>query len=390
MLWEIIFWICFVCLLHSYVFFPLLLDFLSRNKRQNTFAWLPGDEELPPVSILLAVYNEQKVIEQKILTTFNSSYPADKIEFLIGSDASTDETVAIIKRYQLQYPNIRLIEFNGRTGKSGIINELAELASHEIFIMTDANVFFREDTIYQLVKHYKNPRIVQVGGNILNKRVKRDGISVQEKKYLSRENRIKYEEGVLWGCMIGAFGGCNSIRKEYYSEVPRGFIVDDFYTTLYALEKGGMTINELEALGFEDVSNKLREEFRRKVRISIGNFQNLGRFKGLLWPPFSPLAFAFFSHKVLRWIGPFFILLMLVSSLLLAWSSLFFKALFIGQMILLLLPVLDALLKRRNIHVFLLRFISHFYLMNLALLVGFFKFIKGVESNIWKPTQRYQ
>ena len=386
----IVFGLSLISLVHTYILFPLILDLLSKGKKPLKTFYPDSDPELPSVSILLAVYNEEKVIENKIQSTFKTTYPLDKIEFLIGSDASTDETNAIINRYRLQYPQIKLVEFMGRTGKSGIINDLAEKAQNKIFILTDANVFFNEDTLYQLVKYYKDPDISLAGGNILNHRFKKDGISYQEKSYLSRENKIKYLEGILWGAMIGAFGGCYSVRRDYYSQVPPMFFMDDFYITMNVLEHHGKTINNLDALCNEDVSNKISEEFRRKVRISIGNFQNFGRYWKLLWPPWTGLAFAFLSHKVLRWLGPFFIILLLVSNAFLWDKTILFKILLIGQLIMLCMPVLDIMLKKLNIHVFLLRFISHFYLMNLALLVGFFKFINGVESNVWKPTQRYQ
>lgn len=386
---EIIFWISLLCLLHTYIFFPLILQILAGKKKQNRFVY-KDEAELPYVSILLAAYNEEKVIEQKIRSTFKTGYPLHKIEFLIGSDASTDLTNEIIEKYQKTFPQIKLVHFKGRTGKAGIINQLALQAKNDIFILTDANVFFKEDTIYQLVKHYKNQELAIVGGNIINEQVKKDGISVQEKTYLSRENIIKYQEGIIWGTMIGAFGGCYSIRAPFFAPVPPRFFMDDFYITMHVLEKGGKAINELDALCYEDVSNKISEEFRRKVRISIGNFQNLFRYKNLLWPPFSGLAFSFLSHKVLRWFGPLFIILMLISNLFLYEKSVFYKFSLILQLILLLLPFIDSLLKKINIHNFLLRFISHFYLMNLALLLGLFKFIKGVKSNVWTPTQRFQ
>jgi len=386
----IVFIISLFCLLHTYILFPLILDILSNKKVANHIIYTEQANDLPTVSILLAVYNEEKVIEAKILSTFKTLYPLNKVEFLIGSDASTDATNEIINRFAGQFPAIKLVEFEGRTGKSAIINKLAEQAANEIFILTDANVFFKENTVYQLVKHYKNTEIALVGGNIQNMRFKKDGISFQEKIYLSRENKIKYQEGLLWGAMIGAFGGCYSVRSNYFSPVPRNFFMDDFYITMHVLEAGGKTINELDALCYEDVSNKISEEFRRKVRISIGNFQNFGRYIKLLWPPLSGRAFAFFSHKVLRWIGPFLLILLLISSAVLGIQTFFFGLLFAGQVLLMLAPIADAILKKVNIHVFLLRFVSHFYLMNLALMIGFFKYIKGVQSNVWKPTQRYQ
>jgi cellulose synthase/poly-beta-1,6-N-acetylglucosamine synthase-like glycosyltransferase len=362
---------------------------LVRHKKPNQIIYSAADD-LPAISILLAAYNEESVIAEKIESTFRTTYPLDKIEFIIGSDASTDSTNTIVRRYCEKYPQLQLVEFPGRSGKVSIINQLARQATGEILVLTDANVFFKEETLYQLVKHYKNPAIGLTGGNILNEVDKTDGIARQEKTYITRENRIKYEEGLVWGTMIGVFGGCYSIRRNLFSPVPDGFTVDDFFITMQVLQKGSQTILEPQAVAYEDVSNHIREEFRRKVRISIGNFQNLDYFANLLWPPFTGLAFAFFSHKILRWLGPFFIALAFVSALILAGQTLFYKIMFVGQLAVLLMPAIDWLLKKIQINIPLLRFVSHFYVMNLALLTGFFNYVKGVKTNVWKPTQRYQ
>jgi cellulose synthase/poly-beta-1,6-N-acetylglucosamine synthase-like glycosyltransferase len=329
------------------------------------------------------------VIEEKILKTFETNYPLHKIKFYIGSDASTDRTNEIIQKLAKHFP-IELVIFAGRTGKSGIINKLAELSKEEIFILTDANVFFNKDTIFQLVKHYKNEEIAQVGGNIINPIVKNDGISYQEKSYLSRENLIKYQEGILWGAMIGAFGGCYSIRANHYIAVPKNFLMDDFYISMHVFEKGKKAINELDAQCIEDVSNKIEEEFRRKVRISAGNFQNLNRYKGLLWPPFTGLSFCFLSHKVLRWYTPIFLIIAFMCSVILSVNSNFYFILMLLQILVFISPILDKLLKSFGLHLKLLRFATHFILMNAALLKGLIWYINGVESNVWKPTQRNQ
>lgn len=377
-------------LAHTYVLFPLILTQLAKRKSQNTITFFISDSELPFISIILAVYNEQKVIERKIQSILESNYPLNKIEFLIGSDASTDDTNSIIEEFAQKYPWIKLVKFAGRTGKAMICNELVKLAQNPVLIMTDANVFFQKDCLYNLVKHYKNDSIALVGGNIINTHLKEDGISNQEKTYLSLENKIKYQEGILWGTMIGAFGGCYSIRKEYHIPVPPKFFMDDFYITMHVLASKKQAINELNALCQEDVSNKISEEFRRKVRISIGNWQNLSVYKGLLWPLNTGLSFCFLSHKVLRWLGPLFLIVMILVSIPLAIKYPLFNWILFSQCFVLALPFVDELLKRLNIHNKWIRFISHFYAMNLALLVGLFKFIKGVQSNIWKPTERFQ
>lgn len=385
---EIILFASIFLILHSYVLFPLILKFLSKNKKQNEIVYDIHDE-LPDVCILLAVYNEELVIDEKINSTFKTNYPRHKIKLIIGSDASTDRTNEIIKSYQQEY-NIELIEFEGRTGKIGIINKLSEIANASILILTDANVFFNEDTIYQLVKHYKNESIAQVGGNIINVQYKKDGISFQEKSYLSRENSIKYQEGVLWGCMIGTFGGCYSIRAIAFEKVPSNFLVDDFYISMHVLESGKKSINELNAVCVEDVSNKIEEEFRRKLRISAGNFQNLARFKHLLWPPYNPIAFCFLSHKVIRWIGPVLLLIILLSSSILAIDSNYYRALLLIVVLVYSTPILDKLLKSISIHIKYLRFANYFIMMNLALLKGMVWYIQGIKTSVWQPTQRNQ
>lgn len=386
---EVIFWSSILLLLHSYLFYPILLEILSSGKKKEGIVFSPNDE-LPAVSILLAVHNEEAVIGEKIKTTLNTSYPLDKIEWLIGSDHCTDQTENIIQRHAQQFPQIKLISFGKRTGKVDIINELSRQAKSEIFILTDANVFFERETIYELVKHYKEPSITLVAGNILNPVQKVDGISRQESDYLFMENRIKYKEGILWGAIMGAFGGCYSLRRSFFTPTPTHFIVDDFYITLSVIERGGRAICELAAKCHEDVSNKISEEFRRKTRIAMGNFQNFRHFLKLLSPKRGGLAFAYWSHKVLRWLGPFFIILAYLCSFAVSFNSNFYKTFFWIQTTLLLVPFLDMLLQKLKIHFWGLRYISHFYVMNLALLNGFFKFLTGVKNNVWIPTERNQ
>jgi cellulose synthase/poly-beta-1,6-N-acetylglucosamine synthase-like glycosyltransferase len=345
--------------------------------------------ELPTISILLAVFNEEKVIEEKLKSTFNTNYPIDKIEFFIGSDASNDKTDEIIKKYQQTFSQIKLVRFEGRTGKPAIINKLKEKANGEILVLTDANVFFEPNTLKNLIKYFSNPKIGLVGGNILNLETKKDGISSQEKKYLNIENQTKYYEGLLWGRMMGAFGGLFALRRDLYEPVPQRFIVDDFYISMKVIEKKYDCINALDALAYEDVSNIPAAEFKRKVRIGIGNYQNLVVFKSLIFSDLKT-SFCFLSHKVLRWKGPFFILFSLISALVLAANELIYLWFALALLLFVLTPLLDFVLKKVNIHIKLLRFASHFVSMNLALLVGFLKFVSGNYQSTWTPTQRNQ
>jgi len=156
------------------------------------------------------------------------------------------------------------------------------------------------------------------------------------------------------------------------------------------LESGYQAVNNPVARVYEDVSNDLLIEFNRKTRIATGNFQNLNRFKKLLSPAKPALAFCFLSHKVIRWIGPVLLLLALLALSFLAFHSVFYLVLFMIYIGVLVVPALDYLLKKLNLHIKIFRFITHFLGMNLALIIGMVRYLKGVKTNVWQPTKRHQ
>ncbi len=380
----IIFVFCALAVLHSYVFYPAFIILFTPKKDiyKNVFG---KDDNLPEVAILMAAYNEEKVINEKIKSVFETDYPLNKITFYIGSDASSDKTDEIIKAWATKHSQVKLVEFKGRMGKSGIINQLAQQSTAEIFILTDANVIFKKDTIFNLIRHFKNVNKAQVCANIIKVSNVNAGIASQEKSYIAIENKIKYGESVMWQVVMGAEGACYAIRRENFSQVPPKFYMDDFFITMNVIEQGKEIVFDTEAICYEDVPTQSSEEFKRKVRISIGNFQNLFRYKKLLLPFWKGAAFAFLSHKVFRWFTPFFLIAAFIVSCILALSLKSFVIIAALQLIGFLMPVFDKLL---NINFNPLKFISHFYLMNLALFKGFLIFIKGVESNVWQPTKR--
>lgn len=375
----ILFVVSVLAILHTYLFYPLGLVLFSSGKNR-LFEKYSRQDDLPAVSVIMAAYNEQKVLDAKLKSVIESDYPKHKMSIWVGSDASTDNTNAIVKKWSLQYPFIHLVEFSARTGKVGIVNELVRRSNDEILILTDANVILKPDTIFNLVRFFKNEKIAQVCANII-KTGEGEGISSQEITYMALENKIKLLESVNWKIVMGAEGGCNAIRKMNYATVPSNFCVDDFYVSMNVIEQGKEIVFDEEAICYEDASSQSSVEFARKVRISMGNFQNLSRYKNLLLPFWKGSAFAFLSHKVLRWITPFFLLISLITSLALAFYHQFFFVIFLAQLIGLLTPLIK--IENRVYKV-----ISHFYLMNLALLKGFFIFLKGIESSIWQPTQR--
>ena len=385
-----LFWISVAVIFYSYLIFPVVISLLSSGRQVEADFYEPSDENLPKVSLLIAAFNEDEVIEQKIRSIYTTNYPAEKLEVLIGSDNSTDRTNEIVIKLTTTFPNLKFYPFIQRRGKGNVVNDLFERSTGDIVVLTDANVILEEATIYEMVKYFKDAEIGLVDTRMVNTNMHPSGISYQEKTYISREVYIKQCESILWGTMMGPFGGCFAIKRKLYSPVPKNFLVDDFYINMKVLEQGYKCINNLDAVVFEDISNNLKDEFRRKIRISTGNFQNLRKFAHMLWHKTKGLSFCFISHKALRWIGPFFLVFAYLSNIYLAFESDLYFYVFVLHSLLLLLPLLDILLKNFQIHIKLLRFITHFYSMNLALLIGFFKSLNKIESNVWKPTQRNQ
>jgi len=387
MILKIIFWTSIALLAHSYIFYPLILHFLSRKKQENKEQW-GKDDNLPFVSIIMSVHNEEMVIVEKIRSIYYTLYPFNRFEVLVGSDASTDGTNRICKVYEGNYQGFRFYPFPKRQGKPAIINQLVKEAKGDILIMTDAKVFFTIDTIFELVRQFKNKEIQIVGGNILNEKVAKDGISRQEKAFMNREIVIKHNEGKIWGQTMGIYGAIYAIRKESFQPVPDGYSVDDFFITLNVLKKKGRAIMNMNAITKEDVPNHLAMEFRRKVRISAGNFQNLSYFASCLWPPYKSLAFVFMSHKVIRWLGPFLLMLILLSNILVFNHGMIYRISLYIQFFIYSLPLIDSILRKIRIDIVFLRFITHFLAMNSALVVGFIKNLSGKKTNIWQPTRR--
>ncbi|MCC6370753.1 MAG: glycosyltransferase, partial [Bacteroidia bacterium] len=202
-LWLLIFAGSVLLIMHTYLFYPFfMIAFFSKSKKKCE-SFLMNDD-LPQVAVLVAAFNEEKVIGEKIISVFNSSYPLNKIKVYVGSDASVDGTDGIVEDLKIRYSNLELVKFEGRVGKINIINHLQSLGDEQILIMTDANVLFKPETIFELVKCFRNEQIGIVAANIIKVSENDEGISYQEKKYLSLENKIKAAESNAFDLIMGS------------------------------------------------------------------------------------------------------------------------------------------------------------------------------------------
>ena len=277
---QFLFVVGLVFLLYSYVFYPYLLKFLLQKNQTATLYPITG--VVPSLSIIIAAHNEEKVLREKLESILNCDYPVEQIELLIGIDSSSDFSALIAEAYQTKFKACQVFNFEERQGKINIVNALVPKAKHDIIILTDANVLFTAQTLQQLQAPFSDPQIGLVDSTMKHYGIKDTGISKPESAYIAGEVLIKEAEGKLWGAMMGPFGGCFAFRKKCFEQIPAHFLVDDFFINMTCIEKGYKCVNQKEAIVLEDVSNDLLIEFRRKIRISSGNFQNLKRFWRLL------------------------------------------------------------------------------------------------------------
>ena len=392
---EIVVWGSLFLLAFSYVIYPLLLWLLAKGKSLNTNCF-DAEDQWPNVFVFMPAYNEEAVLADKLASLKASKYPGE-VFYFFSSDNSSDATSTIFQDAAHEFSNFHFVDFASRQGKPNQVNHLVQLAStmpgfeEGIFLLTDASVMLAPDCIQQLVQHFKNPAVFLVDASMRSMGLNAADISQSEGIYIKIEGLLKSWESRAFGKMMGPFGGCYALRASYYSPVPHNFLVDDFYITMKGFQKGGLAINEPKAVCYEKVGTEQKEEFRRKRRISAGNFQNLVHFFGSWFPPRNAVSFAFFSHKILRWCGPFFIIFATIGSAWMWWNGSTFPYAILLVLLLcwiVLIPLVDEILRSLNIHLSPLRNVTYFNAMNWALLMGFFKYLYGIKSNVWQPPKR--
>jgi cellulose synthase/poly-beta-1,6-N-acetylglucosamine synthase-like glycosyltransferase len=343
------------------------------------------------VSIVMAVHNEEKVLPAKLKSLIELDFVAREahnqyanIEVLIGSDASTDNTDQIIQDFSKYYPFIRLIRFMERSGKAPIINQLVDIASGEIIVSTDANVIFDRRLLDELLLPFHDPKVGMVAANIIRGIESSSVMQKIEKKYIMRENKIKKMQSCLSGLLIGVEGGCYAIRKSLFEKVPQGYFMDDFFITMSVIQKGYNISFAENALCYEDVVDDRIEEFKRKTRISIGNYQNMVHYWRMLFNPFHRVFFHFISHKFIRWMTPFLMILALICG----WVLSFYDGVYLYPSLLLTCLMVLPLAGELAYSIPILSYATHFVYMNYALLRGFFLYLRRPTSSVWQPTAR--
>lgn len=382
----VVFFLFLFLLAHTYIFYPLSIWTLSiitkkKYRAENNYS--------PKVSIIISVFNEEKVIERTILNFLQSDYDLSKIEFVIGSDSSTDSTNEIIYKLQKEVPKIKFLPFTARRGKSQVLNDLVKEASSDILIFSDANTIYRRDAIKNMVKYYVDKSIGGVSGRLLLVEFESSIFAgSQEKKYWDVESWLKEQEGNL-GILIGANGGIYSLRKELFVPIPIDYpVMDDFYITLKVLEQSKNFIYVKEALAEEFTAPTIKSEFNRKIRNNSINLSTIKAVKNLLNPSFKTISYGLWSHKIIRWFTPILLLAILIINLFLVSSSEFFYWILLIQLLFYSAALLGYFLKKTGIRITFLLLCFYFLITNIAMLIGIYKYIFNQQTAFWHSTAR--
>ncbi|RKY77188.1 glycosyltransferase family 2 protein [candidate division KSB1 bacterium] len=372
----IIFWLSLGVVVYVYAGYPFLL-YLRSLIYNNA---VKKAEITPKISVIIAAYNEEKVIAQKIDNTLNVDYPKDKLEIIVASDCSTDKTNQIVAGYKNQ--GVILNVQKKRKGKTAALNDTAQKASGEILIFSDATAMLQRDCVKMIVQNFNDLSVGCVCPKITYKNIFDSHITQNEGLYWRYESYLRQQESNI-GSLAFVPGACFAIRKDLHYPVEPEYDYDCI-SPLEVILKGYRVVYEQEAEFYETLVSSARDEFRTKMRMITKDFAGTLSRKKLLNPlKHFWVSVTLLSHKLLRWLIPFFLIVIFVCNVFLANISLF-KFFLYGQILFYLWALVGLILKQKK---GLLHIPFYFCVINLASLIGVCKAIKGEKIPMWQPAR---
>ncbi len=384
------FWIFFFIIFYTFFGYGILLYALVRMKRLfKKPALFSPLYDSPSVTVIVAAYNEEDLIEEKIKNCLDLNYPQNKLQFIFITDGSSDRTPEIVRKYA----EIQLLHEDRRLGKMAAIKRAMPYVSGMVTVFTDANTFLNKDALIHLLKHYQNPRIGAVAGE---KKImvsqSADASSAGEGFYWKYESALKKWDYELYS-NVGAAGELFSIRTDLYHPVETDTIIDDHMIAMRIAEKGYIIAYEPNAYAMETASADSGEELKRKIRIAAGGIQSIYRLKKAANPFNNPvLTFQYFSHRVLRWtLTPWLMILLFLLNIMIIIrypeSGFYVLTLFL-QISFYLAALLGWFLESKKIKLKAAFIPFYFSMMNYAVIAGTFRYFKGAQSAAWEKSKR--
>ena len=378
--------IFFLIPVYVYIGYPLLL-FLIQLVYQNKHNI--DDHYQPKVTLIVSCFNEEDVIHEKIKNCLALDYPTEKLGILFVSDGSTDATDDIVKQYSEH--NIKLIRQEGRLGKTSGLNLAVPEADGDIIVFSDANAMYQKDAIQKLVRHFIDQTVGLVVGAAIYTDGAKSSAAQSENSYWEYELTIKQWESKIHS-VVGGDGAIYAIRKSLYDPLDAKDI-NDFVNPLEIIAKGYRGIFDRQAICLEETAGDFAKEARRKERIVNRSFRGLMKVKRVM----NPFKTGFFSvevisHKLLRWLIPFFLLGIAIASVIHSYQGLvIFQVLYVLEMLFLWLAII-GFLKHRNKNISPVFFLPYYFLMvNYYSMIGVIKALSGNIQVTWSsPRQSLQ
>jgi cellulose synthase/poly-beta-1,6-N-acetylglucosamine synthase-like glycosyltransferase len=388
---KIAFWISIFIIVYTFLGYGIVLYILIKLKRI-----VKGKSRIPDINLnllpsctlVVAAYNEEGFILEKIKNTLELIYPPDKLKLLFVTDGSDDRTPDLIS----EYPQIKLMHQAGRNGKIAAVHRAVKEVDTEVIVFTDANTFLNPEALLNICRHYSIEKVGAVAGEkrvLVDKQA--DASAAGEGFYWKYESVLKKWDSELYS-VVGAAGELFSVRRNLYNPVSPDSILDDFMISMRIAEQGYRIIYEPEAYAVETASENISEELKRKVRIAAGGVQSVLWLKNLLNIfKYGILSFQYISHRVLRWtVTPFLLILAFVLNLVIAIETYepLYGYLLAAQILFYILATLGYVLEKKQLRIKILFIPYYFCVMNYAVVAGIIRFYKNQQSSSWEKAKR--
>lgn len=385
---EITLWMSVAIIFYAFLGYGIILYLLVLLKRTlgiKPTVEQPGFE--PPITLVIPCFNEADIMEGKIANCRELDYPSSKLSLVFITDGSTDHFEEVLGRH----PDIRLLHENRRAGKTAAENRAMLFIETPIVIFSDANTLLNKEAMRNIVKHFADEKVGCVSGE---KRILTDeadsASAAGEGIYWKYESLLKKLDSELYSA-VGAAGELVAFRTKLYKDLPEDTLLDDFMQSMQMAAAGYKIVYEPEAYAAETASANVKEELKRKIRISAGGWQSMKRLSGTLRFFKTPLLyFQYVSHRVLRWsVTPFLLILVFLLNIPLAMEeSFFYRLMMVAQILFYGAAVAGYILENRKIRFKPLFVPYYFCVMNYAALAGLKRFLSGKQKGAWEKAQR--
>jgi cellulose synthase/poly-beta-1,6-N-acetylglucosamine synthase-like glycosyltransferase len=360
-----------------YVGYPLVLAVVARLRRKP----VRRAAVTPHVSLVICAYNEERDIRRKLEECLATDYPSDRLEIIVASDGSTDRTDEIVRSFA---PRIRLLRVEGRGGKTIAQNAAVREARGEILVFSDVTTVYTPTTIREMVANFADPAVGCVGGDLHYEKELRNTSAEGRALFWSYERQLRLWESQVHS-IIGVAGCVYAMRRALYQPLDRAAI-SDFVQPGRVTERGFRTVLEPRALAFEPVeSRSLREELHRRARVITRGLRGAFTMPALLNPLRHPwFATLLWSHRVLRWLAPVFLLVLLAASVPLARRGPVFAFLLAGQLAVYASGAAAWALERLRVRLPGAFIPLYFCVVNLAPLLALAWIVRGEKKIVWE------